>query len=175
MTDPEARPHNPMQKEGCPSSFCETASAQLCPREVGALGSGKSDALDSRLLRSQRSEHLPRPPSPGPWSTSTHLDQQLLFILPTPFCLCFSLPPLPLLVLLTFQDLPNPPTTHSVSLSLTVSFSISPRALRPSALCSPVQDHRRGPLLLSPPLSCHHSAQALLTGHDNPIYEGCSG
>lgn len=66
MTDPEARPHNPMQKEGCPSSFCETASAQLCPREVGALGSGKSDALDSQLLRSQCSERLARPPRP--WS-----------------------------------------------------------------------------------------------------------
>lgn len=164
-----------MQKEGSPSSQGKRPLHSSAPErsEVWAQGNLTPwiPAFSSPNAQSSYLDLLP----PGPWSTSTHLDQQLLFILPTPLCLCFSLPPLPLLVPLTFQDLPNPPTTHSVSLSLTVSFSISPQALRPSALCSPVQDHHRGPPLLSPPLSCHHSALALRTGHDNPIYKGCSG
>jgi len=102
MTDPEARPHNPMQKGVCPSSQVKR------PLQSSALGWLELWA-QGNLITGFPTFSGPNAQStyidllhPGPWSTSIHLDQQPLVILEIPLRLCFSLPCVSLLVPLAF-------------------------------------------------------------------------
>lgn len=106
LTDPEARPHNSMQKEVRSSSQVKRPlqSSATERSELWAQGNQMTGipAFSSPNAQSTYLHLL----HPGPFSTSTQLGHQPLFNLETLLCLCFCLPYLlassPLLALAQF-------------------------------------------------------------------------